>query len=168
MPDPSEWHYSTRLEKKAEGMITKSASGSKPDKFAALLLESHKIWTTESPYSVSCAANIVKSTNAILQQQNIRTIFVSADFYKRDNSPYMGVMKQLKESSSLNVIYLDDFSDVDKAFLDEILCVKSDLFLFGDEESLGPDKCTSWTSIYAYHIIGHRNGKKEINLSDFV
>jgi hypothetical protein len=168
LPNYDDWMFSKRLMDKAMSMIPKDGDSRQP--YASVLIESFKIWAKQKPASVNCAQSIQKSLKKVLKERNIKNLVIDGDFYQNDKSPYAKISSEMKDdtSSGLNVITLDDFSDVDKAFIEEILCIEADVFLFGDEESLGPDRCTLWTSVYAYYIIGYRNGKPDVNLSDYV
>lgn len=180
-----QWAYGKRLEKKAI-QLAKGTENSSRVSFAAYHLRVVKMFQMNLPYSQVCADMLLKVVSKQLQKHNIKSIYIASDLipevdiHSANIAPYVHFMTLLGER--FNVIPTVDRMDVDRDFLDQILCTKADMFMFTSGISLDQtNNCTRWSSHYTDWILANRpqdSGQvqskppklvgKSVNLSPFL
>lgn len=128
------------------------------------------MWNINRKVAPKCASKLYSVVYNKMKEHNLTSIYIAHDQKPgKQQRHYYDVILKLKQN--FNLIQLDNPRDIDKLFIDEMMCIESNVFMYSDEENLGSLDCTRYTSIYAYLIMGYRQSYKNainINVAEFV
>lgn len=148
-----EWDYTDRLYQLAK-MVTHGQV------YAAMHLRVVKMFQQDPEEAKICAGRLLDVVSDQLRSRNMTSIYIASDLVPDvdgDNpaiSPYVDFITNIGDEFLM--IESVDRMDVDRDFVDQILCVSSDFFLFASGNSPLPEHCTSWSSHYTDYILTNR------------
>lgn len=158
------WLYTDRLNK-----LARDIAGD--DLYASFHFRVIKMFAKRMPESQICADRLLGIVTDLLEKQNMKSIYIASDLVPEDDikvpklAPYVNFMIKLGEKYRL--IESVDRMDIDRDFVDQILCVSSDFFIYASGASPMQERCTTWSSHYTDFILTNRGlaKKSSVNVS---